>query len=308
MPDRIRTNRSCLGRRRQGIGRWVAAIGAMSPSPAGAAEQPSLTLQELALNAHRGIVQHEIAFLALMAVVVFLAVVATVMLVRIRGHAARSEAWSQDEAAGLREAIDRANALLLSEPQVVVDWPVGCEEPGIEGNPATIGLLTAKSLLNFASWLDAGKASAMERAVEALRARGEPFAMTLTTATGHPIEAQGRAVGGHAILRLKDASGIKRELVELIARYDTLSAEVGSLRTLVETLPSPAWTRDAAGQLTFVNAAYARAVDAKSPMEAVERRSELLDNAARESLVRARLAGGTYTGRLRTVIGGARRT
>jgi signal transduction histidine kinase len=308
MPDRIPTNRSCLGRRRQGIGRWVAAIGAMSPSPAGAAEQSSLTLQELVLNAHRGIVQHEIAFLALMAAVVFFAVVATVMLVRIRGHAAGSEVWSQDEAARLREAIDRANALLLSEPQVVVDWPVGCEEPGIEGDPAAIGLLNAQGLLNFAGWLDAGRAGEMERAVEALRGRGEPFAMTLTTATGHPIEAQGRAVGGHAILRLKDASGIKRELVELIARCDTLSAEVGSLRTLVETLPSPAWTRDAAGQLIFVNAAYARAVDAKSPMEAVERRLELLDNAARESLVRARLAGGTYTGRLRTVIGGARRT
>ncbi|HEX8826479.1 MAG TPA: PAS domain-containing protein, partial [Xanthobacteraceae bacterium] len=308
MPDTIRTNRSCLGRRRQAIGRWIAAIGATAPSPAGATEQQSLTLQELALNAHRGIIAHEIAFLALIAGVVFLAVVATVAHLRARGHSAHAGPWSDDEATKLREAIDRANALLLSEPQVVIDWPVGCEEPGIEGDPAAIGLSAAQPPLAFGGWLDAGRASAMACAVDALRARGEPFAMTLTTLTGHPVEAQGRAVGGHAILRLKDASGIKRELVELIARYDALFAEVGSLRALVETLPSPVWTRNTAGQLTFVNAAYARAVEAKSAVDVVERRLELLDNGARESILRARLTNGTYSGRLRTVIGGARRT
>ena len=225
MPDTIRTNRSCLGRRRQVIGRWIAAIGATAPLPAGATEQPSLSLQELVLNAHRDIVAHEIAFLALIAGVVFLAVVVTVALVRARGHTADTEPWSDNEATKLREAIDRANALQLSEPQVVIDWPVGSEEPGIEGDPAAIGLSAAQAPLDFDSWLDAGRASTMERAIDALRARGEPFAMTLTTITGHPLEAQGRAVGGHAILRLKDASGIKRELVELIARYDALSAE-----------------------------------------------------------------------------------
>jgi signal transduction histidine kinase len=308
MPDTIPTNRSCLGRRRQLIGRWIATIGVTLPSPSGAAEQPSPTLQELVLNAHRGVVAHEIAFLALIAGAVFLAVVATVALVRARGRSAHAEPWSDDEATKLREAIDRAHALLLSEPQVVIDWPVGCEEPGIAGDQAAIGLSAAQSPLAFENWLDAGRASAMARAVAALRARGEPFAMTLTTLTGHPVEAQGRAVGGHAILRLKDASGIKRELVELIARYDALFAEVGSLRALVETLPSPAWTRNAAGQLTFVNAAYARAVEAKSTTDAIERCLELLDNAARESILRTRLTNGAYTGRLRTVIGGARRT
>ena len=308
MPDTIRTSRSRLGRQRQRIGRWVAAVGAGSPSPAGAAGQPSLTLQELALNAHRGVAAHEIVFLALITGVVLFAVVTAVMLVRARRRVARQEVWSRDETTRLHESIDRANALLLSEPQVVIDWPVGCEAPGIDGDPAAIGLPGTQDPLLFGSWLDAGKANAIKRAIDALRARGEPFAMTLTTMTGHPIEALGRAVGGHAILRLKDASGIKRELAELLSRYDDLSAEVGSLRALVETLPSPVWTRNATGQLTFVNAAYARAVEAKSAMEAVERRLELLDNAARESVAQARLAGDTYTGRLRTVVGGARRT
>ncbi len=66
-------------------------------------------------------------------------------------------------------------------------------------------------------------------------------------------------------------------------RYEKLSTEVASLRALIEALPSPVWTRDAAGQLTFVNAAYARAVEAKNAADAVERGLELLDSAAREN-------------------------
>src|SRR5262249_43832249 len=106
----------------------------------------------------------------------------------------------------------------------------------------------------------------------------------------------------------RDAGGIKRELVELLERYENLAAEAVALRAVVETLPSPVWTRNAAGRLTFVNAAYARAVEAKSAAEAVDRRFELLDPTAPDSMTRARPAGHAYSGRLRAAIGGAQRT
>jgi signal transduction histidine kinase len=313
MPDTIRTSRSYARRRHgQGIVGFLAAIVAVSaviaPKPAGAAEQPALALQELVLSAHRSIDQHEITFLALVFGVVLFAVVTAILLVRTRGRAARFEAWSRDEIASLRAELDRANALLLSEPQVVVDWPAGSDEPSIDGDPAIFGIVASHRVLAFGSWLDPGKASAIEHAVDALRARGEAFAMTLTTLTGHPIEAQGRAIGGRAVLRLKDAGGIKRELVELVARYERLSSEVASLRALVEALPSPVWTRDAAGRLTFVNAAYARAVEATTAADAVERGLELLDSAARENIAQARGGSGSYAGRLRAVVAGGRRT
>jgi len=308
MPDRIRTSWRCAQRRRRVIGRLAGAIGAMASSPASAVEQPALALHELMLDAHRGIAQHEIAFLALTTGVVLFAVVTAIMLVRARGRAARVEAWARDQNARLREEIDRANALLLSEPQIVIDWPAGSDEPSIAGDPAIIGLSGPQQLLVFGGWLEAGKAAVMERAVEALRARGEPFSMTLSTLGGHPIDVQGRAVGGHAVLRLKEAGGIKREVVELLERYEKLSVEAGSLRAVVETLPSPVWTRNAAGRLTFVNPAYARAVEAKSAAEVVDRRLELLDAAARTSIAQARLAAGAYAGRLRAAVGGTQRT
>jgi signal transduction histidine kinase len=309
MPDTIRTSRR-YARRRQ-VGRLGGFLTAMATTmgatrPASAVEQPSLALQELVLTAHRSIDQHALAFMALVLGVVLFAVVTAIMLVRSRARAARLETWSRDEIARLRDEVDRANALLLSEPQVVVDWSAGSDEPGIDGDPAALGVSAPHRMLAFGSWLDAAKAAAMEHAVDALRLRGEAFSMTLTTLSGQPIEAQGRAIGGRAVLRLKNASGIKRELIELVTRHEKLVTEAASLRVVVEALQSPVWTRDAAGQLTFVNAAYARAVEANSPADAVDRGLELLDSTARNDIAQARMAGGSYSGRVRAIAAGAR--
>ena len=147
----------------------------------------------------------------------------------------------------------------------------------------------------------------MEHAVDALRADGEGFSMPLMTLAGRPIEAEGRAIGGRAVLRLRDVSGLKRELAELNARHEKLVSDTESLRTLIEALPSPVWARDIAGALTFVNPAYARAVEAKDPADALARGLELLDRAARDELSRERAAGKPYRGRLPAIVAGSRR-
>ena len=121
-----------------------------------------------------------------------------------------------------------------------------------------------------------------KRAVAALRERGEKFAMTLTTLAGRPIEAEGQVVGGRAILRFKDVSGVKRELAELLGRFQHQVDDADAMRTLVEALPSPIWARDEAGKLIYVNPAYARAVDAKDPARRSQRGIELFDRAARD--------------------------
>jgi signal transduction histidine kinase len=325
MPGTIRSSRSEAQRQRaRGIGGLLngrparagvacgkalgTAAGLLAPGYADASEQPSLALQALVLSAHRSLDQHALAFLVLILGVMLFAVVTAILLVRSRVRAMRLEAWSHDEIARLRDEVDRAQALLLSEPQLVIVWPAGSDEPIIDGDPAALGLFAAHRALAFGTWLDAGKSSAIERAVDALRARGEAFSMTLVTLTGQPIEAQGRAIGGRAVLRLKDASGIKRDLVELVSRYEKLSTEAASLRALVEALPSPVWARDAEGRLTFANAAYARAVEARNAADAIDRHIELLDSAARETIAQARDNGGGYAGRLRAVVAGARRT
>jgi signal transduction histidine kinase len=309
MPDTIRTSRRY--RRRRQVGRLSGLLAALATimsaaRPAAAVEPPSLALQELVLSAHRSIDQHALVFIALVLGVVLFAVVTAIMLVRSRARASRLETWSRDEIARLRDETDRANALLLSEPQVVVDWPAGSDEPSIDGDTVALGVSARHRVLAFGSWLDPVKAAAMEQAVDGLRLRGEAFSMTLTTISGQPMEAQGRAIGGRAVLRLKNASGIKRELIDLVTRHERLATEAASLRVVVEALQSPVWTRNAAGQLSFVNAAYARAVEAKSAADAVERGLELLDSSVRDDIAQTRIASGSFSGRVPVIAAGAR--
>jgi len=146
----------------------------------------------------------------------------------------------------------------------------------------------------------------MERLVEDLRARGQSFSATLTTLAGRPIEAEGQVVGGRAILRLKDVGGVKRELAELLLRFQRQIDETEAVRALVEALPSPVWARDEAGKLNYANASYARAVEARNAAEAVQRGIELFDRAAREELLRAHEAAQAYAGRLPAIVAGSR--
>ena len=305
MPEAFRTSRGCAHPWRRGI---LAAIVVAAAVPARADEAPVLALRELAVSASRSIDHHEIVTLVLILGLLFFAVVTAIMLLRARVRAAHVEAAAHEQIATLRAELDRANALLQSESQILIDWPVASDEPSIEGDPAMVGVSAPHRVLAFGSWLDASEARAMEDAVDALRARGEAFGMTLTTRAGSVIEAQGRAVTGRAVLRLKDLSSVKRELLELAGRHEALLADVALLRALIERLPSPVWTRDAAGRLTFVNAAYARAVEARNAADAVERGLELLDSAARENISRSRAAGGAYAGRLSAIVAGARRS
>ncbi len=212
MPDTIRSGGSDA---RPWLGGFLLAMSALAPLPARADQQPALVLHELVLGASRSIDSHEVAVLVLLLGLILFAVVTAILLLRARAGWVRSETSSRDEIAGLRAELDRANALLKSEPQIMVDWLPASDEPSIEGDPAIVGAAAAHRVLAFGTWLDAAKATTMEKAVEALRARGEAFSMAFTTLSGRPVEALGRAIAGRAVLRLKDAGGAKRELLEL---------------------------------------------------------------------------------------------
>ena len=234
MPDTIRIKRGCAHPWRGGfVAAITAATCALSSQEAFAEPTPSLALHELVLTAQDSIDRHELAVLVLVLGLILFSVVTAIMYLRSRNRAARLELWSRDEIAMLHDDLDRTKALLSSEPQILVEWQAASDQPGIDGDPAIVGASAPHRVLAFGTWLEAGKAQAMEHAVDALRTRGEGFAMTLTTLSGHPIEVQGRAkIGGRAVLRLKDASGIKRDLADLLSRHEALRSKVASLNML----------------------------------------------------------------------------
>ena len=260
------------------------------------------------LDAFAELNSSEIVAVVLTLGVLLFAVVTAIMLVRMRLRASAADAASRDEIMALKTERDRFNALLMSEPQILVSWAAADNEPDILGDTTLVtSAAMPQRALAFGSWLEPDKAQAMEHAVDALRADGEGFSMQLMTLAGRAVEADGRAIGGRAVLRLRDATGLKRELAEVDARHEKLVSDTESLRTLIEALPSPVWTRDIAGALTFVNPAYARAVDAKDAGDALARSLELLTRVTRDDASRARATGKNYVARTPAIAAGSRR-
>ncbi|RYB04237.1 PAS domain-containing sensor histidine kinase [Lichenibacterium ramalinae] len=230
-------------------------------------------------------------------------------------HLAGRRRWIDSErhltadVADLRARLDRAQMFLSAEAQIVVAWGSSTGEPDIEGDLSLVSdVMVPRRILGFGAWLPATSAQALDHAVERLRSRGEGFRMALVTVSGRHVEAEGRAIGGRAILRLRDVSGDRLELSRLRDHHAAVLAETDLWRALHDALPAPAWLRDATGRVTWVNAAYAHAVETRDGTEAVARGLELLDAPARDAAAVARGAGEAYRGRVGAVVAGGRHT
>ena len=254
---------------------------------------------------------HELAALALAFGVLGFSVVATILLMRSRVSAARVEGRLRGDVRSLQAEVDRLRALLFTEPQVMISWPAATGRPEISGD---LGLLLPPSaqqppqrILAFGTWLPPEQALQMDRAVDALRADGGGFVLNLATSGGRTIEAFGRAIGGQAIVRIRELGGVRRDLAETGLRLKQLQEESETLRAFAEALPWPVWARRTDGTLAFANIAYAHAAEATSVSDAVARNLELLDSAHRQDMVRALQESASFSARLPIVVGGARK-
>lgn len=302
-PNRMTSGGHEAGLRRRGFRASVFAGLMVIAGGSGAAARPVVPIL---LDAFAQMERHEIAGLALTLGAIVFAVVTSILIVRTRARAAETDASARAEIAALRAEADRARTLMLAEPQFVVQWPPGEAEPDIIGDTAIATPLAGQRALAFGTWLSPEQSQAIERAIDRLRSRGESFAMPLTTLTGRYVEAEGRAIGGRAVLRVRDVTGTTRELAALSARHQSVLREFDALRTLIETLPSPIWTRESSGRLSFVNRAYAHAVDAKDSDDAVTRGLELLDQSAREERRICHATGKPFAARIPVIVAGRR--
>jgi signal transduction histidine kinase len=302
--------RASVARCRSGFRAGIAAISVLLPrdgmcaAASGGYEFPGFDAYLAALASPD---RDDIAALALTLGILCFAVVSAVLFLRTRRHLAAVEAAARDEALAAKAAIDRAYALLLSEPQILVAWPAATDEPEIIGDP---GFVTAAhaGVLEFGVWLEPDAARDMGHSVDALRTHGLSFAKTAATLAGRIIEAKGQVIGGRAILRLREVSGIKSELAELARRHHKHVEDTAALRALIAAIVAPVWARDEAGKLTFANEAYARAVEVKDFSEVIERGIELFEHGGRSELLRAHEAAAPYCGRLAAVVAGSRRS
>ena len=93
------------------------------------------------------------------------------------------------------------------------------------------------SCSSSAQWLDLASAQELKRGLDALFADGRPFSSLLKTTAGGHVEADGRAAGGRAILRLRDVAGRKRDLARILDQHRQLVRDTLAGRTLLDALP-----------------------------------------------------------------------
>ena len=218
-----RTLLSCTSLARCGVIALATALSA-SPEPALAAE---LTITQT-ISALFDLNHQEFAVLTTALSLLGFTVVAAILLMRTRIRATRMELNLRSDIADLQVQADRLRALLFAEPQILIAWAAGDNRPQISGDTSLLISQDALSnspqrILAFGTWLPPEPALQMDHAVDALREAGEGFLLNLSTSNGRAIEAMGRAIGGQAIVRIRELGGLRRELAESNLRYRTLA-------------------------------------------------------------------------------------
>ena len=233
---------------------------------------------------------------------------ATIALMHLRANKLwnKRDSSQREEIGELQAAKDRAELFLRSEPQIFITW--NGLEPDIAGDLSiVVDVPVPRRVLGFGGWLSGEQAKMLEYSVDKLRERGEHFKISLRATNGKYIEAEGHAITGRVVLRLRDVTGDRQALLRLKENHSRVLDEALALKTLLNTAPQAAWLRDANGELSWVNAAYADAVEAGDGDEAVSRKIELLERDARTEASRLRAEGKAFKARVQTVIAGKRR-
>lgn len=207
----------------------------------------------------------------------------------------------------LEGAHDRAELIIGSERQLVFIWNGHDQEPRFEGDPLLINdQLSGRRALAFGSWASPSDSVRLNTAVDRLRAYGEGFSMLVQGLNQQFLEVEGRTMSGQALLRLKDVTGLKRDLETASNHLEKSQAETRALAGLLDVMSQPVWLRDVNGEIVWVNHAYLHAVEAKDLQDIKLRGLELIDHSARQNMERKRLEGERYQERIAAVVAGKR--
>jgi signal transduction histidine kinase len=180
--------------------------------------------------------------------------------------------------AELELLLNEAETSLLSEPQVLMLWRDGGAMPErvINNMRGTARVPdTAEALASFDTWLERDSLAALSQALSVLKAQGTAFNIGIKTSDNELLEADGRAAGGSACLRIRPLVGERRQVKELSFDASKFAKQVERLSAILDAAPFPVWINDKDGGLTWANQSYVRSVEAPD-LAAAQGRSELL--------------------------------
>lgn len=249
----------------------------------------------------------EVVWWAVTAGMALAALIAFTLLLRARRDSPTTTGDRHTTA--LRVARDRAEALLDADDQRTVVWDSAVAEPVVFGGlPERVGAPAEKqAFLTFEKWLGTESAGIIASAADRLRREGEAFQLAIRVANGALIEVTGRTSGRRSIVRFRELTGERRSFAELKEQAGYVISEMAALRALADSLPIPMWRRNKTGRLTWVNAAYARAVEAESQEAVLTSGIELLPLRTREAIRDAAREGRSFEDSASTIMAGQRR-
>jgi len=230
-------------------------------------------------------------------------------LIRERGLTAAENIELRARVGDLSTALRRSDALLNLRDQRFIVWSDELRKPELVGHlSASTGAPEDRAtFLAYGRWLTPRSAAQLEHAIEALREKGNAFEIVVETQKGVLLEAQGRGGASHVAVRLVSLSNAMREHAELRHEHQRVSAEHDSLLALARAVDMPMWVRGPDGRLSWVNPAYASAVEAESPESAIAEDKQFLGTAARHAVATHHLSEPVFSRRVSTVVGGDRK-
>ncbi|MEL6363556.1 MAG: ATP-binding protein [Pseudomonadota bacterium] len=260
-----------------------------------------------------------------------LAAAAALFIVKLARDVRRQSLKWSERLAIMEGRLEKAESVLAAHPGLVIVWEDTASEigadwgrPRVLGGPAALASMLALSgddpaepdpvrrLLNALGALpldeharDPDKRPLADK-IRELRNHGVGFAGVVYSEDGRPIEVDGRAAGGQVALWLTDPAARMAEDGGGVGRLSERAADLHAGYALLERSPIPMWRRDADLKLIWANRAYAEAVEAASPADAVRRQLELASASPRLA-AKAKVENARRENRFSVAIGGVQR-
>ncbi|WP_081581641.1 PAS domain-containing sensor histidine kinase [Pararhodospirillum photometricum] len=232
------------------------------------------------------------------------------------------QAWLavQEERQGVEGQVEILRETLVTSADGYMMWTVG-DDFVCSRRLAVLLRLAGGETSTFEDVLSgftAPHAEALRRAIAGLRDTGVGFVLDLERETsGRWLRTVGVAATGQDgrtvadVVWMRDVTDEARVSGELEQRVASLQAERDRLRAVLDTLPTPVWTRDDSLTIQDCNWAFARALDQPEDDEVPAQRRELATGGAGQEMralaARSRAAGEACRARFHAILEGERR-
>ncbi len=177
-------------------------------------------------------------------------------------------------------ALDEAELLLMTEPQILLLWHAAEVAPGEDAasgkgawgkpertfvHPQLAGMLPEKGDASaLDEWLEDDSVHHLRQELERLHREGTAFNISVRSRRGELLEADGRVSGRYLLLRFRQLFGERLKALEETHDVRLLKDQARRITNLLTNAPVPVWITDAEGALQWANRQWLRLVGAET--------------------------------------------